>query len=240
MFQQLRLPAQSRILEVGCGPGALWKENLESIPSGWRMTLLGLSPGMLAEAESALSGISSQLTMRLGDASRLPFPPASFDALIANHMLYHVPDRPAALAEFHRVLAPEGLLLAATNGPGHLSELRDLERLARRGESLITGPEFDLTTGPAQLQPWFARVRVVRHPGRVTVTDAEVVLDYLRSLPGEPLGRAEAELVREIVNEAIGRVGCWQVQTEPGVLRGSRRARPRPGRDLPTGPPPPG
>ncbi|EQD42015.1 transcriptional regulator, partial [mine drainage metagenome] len=91
--QQLRLPAQSRILEAVCGPGALCKENRELIPNGWWMNLSDLSPGMLAEAEFALLGISSQLTMRLADASRLPFPPASFDAPIANHMLYHVPNR---------------------------------------------------------------------------------------------------------------------------------------------------
>ncbi|MHB8324550.1 MAG: class I SAM-dependent methyltransferase [Candidatus Dormibacteria bacterium] len=74
VFQQLRLPAQSRIMEIGCGPGALWQANLERIPCGWRVTLSDLSPGMLAEAESALLGISLQPTMRLDDARRLPVP----------------------------------------------------------------------------------------------------------------------------------------------------------------------
>ena len=40
------------------------------------------------------------------DLQALPFPEACFDAVIANHMLYHVPDRPRALAEVQRVLKP--------------------------------------------------------------------------------------------------------------------------------------
>ena len=228
VFQQLRLPAHSRILEVGCGPGALWGENLQLIPGGWRITLTDLSPGMLEEAERALSAISPQLTMQVADARELPFGAASFDAVIANHMLYHVPDRPAAVAEFHRVLAPGGLLLAATNGPGHLREMRELARLVHPADTGLAESEFDLATGPPQLQPWFSRMGVVRKPGWLAVTDAEPVLDYLGSLPGRPLGRAAAERVRKVVDEAISREGCWRVQTEAGVIRGRRRARLRP------------
>ena len=42
VFDQLELPPESRVLELGCGPGYLWQENLHRIPNGWRMTSDGL------------------------------------------------------------------------------------------------------------------------------------------------------------------------------------------------------
>ena len=55
--------------------------------------------------------------------SRLPFEADTFDAVVANHMLYHVPDRAQALAEMQRVLKPGGQVYLATNGLAHLREL---------------------------------------------------------------------------------------------------------------------
>ena len=46
----LKLPSSARILELGCGHGLLWKENVDRIPSGWMITLSDLSPGMLDAA----------------------------------------------------------------------------------------------------------------------------------------------------------------------------------------------
>ena len=43
----LTLPEDATVLELGCGPAYLWKENLGRIPSGWRITLSDLSSGML-------------------------------------------------------------------------------------------------------------------------------------------------------------------------------------------------
>src|SRR5690242_11207998 len=78
------LPAQARILELGCGDGALWKKNRDRTPAGWRVVLCDLSPGMLeATGELGFARVRA-------DAATLPFAPASFDAVIANHMLYHM------------------------------------------------------------------------------------------------------------------------------------------------------
>lgn len=225
VFQQLRLAPGSRILEVGGGRGSLWAENLSLIPGDWRITLTDLSPGMIREAAGALSALGSQLAVEVADAAALPYSDGSFDAVVANHMLYHVPDRAAAIAEFGRVLAPGGRLLAATNGAGHLRELRELERLIRPGSVIAPDSEFDLVNGPAQLQPWFTQVRVVRQPGWLAVTDAEPVLEYLSSLPGGRLGRLAARRVRQVVERAISRESCWRVTTESGVVRGRRRLR---------------
>src|SRR5262245_7631139 len=121
LFDQWVLPAASRILEVGCGPAYMWPQLLERIPPGWEVILSDISPGMVGQAREALAGVGPQFRFAQSDIQRLPWLEGTFDAVIANHMLYHVPDRPRALAEIRRVLKPGGKLYAATNGDSHMA-----------------------------------------------------------------------------------------------------------------------
>src|SRR5688572_32991799 len=50
VLDQVKMPPQGRVLELGCGPGWLWVENRERIPPGWEITLSDFSPGMIEEA----------------------------------------------------------------------------------------------------------------------------------------------------------------------------------------------
>src|SRR5437764_1240500 len=108
VFDQFKLPVDACILEIGCGYGGLWKANADRIPPNWRLALSDLSRGMLDEARASLTTVSTRFV--LADAQALPFRDAHFDAVIANHMLYHVPDLPRAFDEIRRVLAPIGKL----------------------------------------------------------------------------------------------------------------------------------
>ena len=92
-----KLPADAKILELGCGPGYLWKENISRIPAGWRITLSDLSSGMLDAAWRNLVVTGRAFKFEEIDAQSIPYPDETFDAVIANHMLYHVPDRRKAL-----------------------------------------------------------------------------------------------------------------------------------------------
>lgn len=47
VFDQFTLPPDARVLELGCGPGQLWVQNLDRLPSGWHMTLSDFSLGMV-------------------------------------------------------------------------------------------------------------------------------------------------------------------------------------------------
>ncbi|MEZ4608117.1 MAG: class I SAM-dependent methyltransferase [Deinococcales bacterium] len=66
------------------------------------------------------------------DAEEIPFADNSFDAVIANHMLYHVADRPKALGEIARVLKANGKLYATTVGERHMGELTVLVNAFRK------------------------------------------------------------------------------------------------------------
>ena len=121
VFDRIDLASEARILEIGCGPAELWAQNLDRIPAGWELTLADLSPGMVEKAREVLG---DRADYRVADIRELPFEDGSFDGVVANHMLYHVPDRPQALAEIRRVLGPAGRVFATTNGGEHLREIK--------------------------------------------------------------------------------------------------------------------
>lgn len=214
VLDRIAPPAGSRILEVGCGPAELWKMNLDRIDPSWRLTLVDQSAGMIGSARLVLGG---RAEYAVADVVELPFADESFDVVLANHMLYHVPDRPKAFAEIRRVLVSGGVFHAATNGAGHLDELG----------ALYDAPfhrhldAFGLESGPPQLAPFFVDVEVERLEGELRVTEVEPVLDYIRSSfvdRGQPLGEAA-----ETVSAAITRDGAFRIGTCAGLIR-CRRA----------------
>ena len=188
VFDNLDLPDGARILEIGCGPGLFWQKNAPRLPAGWDVTLADLSTGMLIDARQALSALGpARLSVgprfTTADARYLPWIDDQFDAVIANHMLYHVPDRPQALAEFRRVLRRDGRLYAATNGLAHLQEIFALvEDVFREGCSRGSGHQgFSLENGATQLQAHFSQVDLCRYEDHLAVTDPEAVVAFVRS-----------------------------------------------------------
>jgi ubiquinone/menaquinone biosynthesis C-methylase UbiE len=160
------LPNDARILELGSGRGTLWKENLSRIPSGWRVTLSDLSPGMLDSAKTNLEDVGREFEFKNMDAQAIPYPDNTFDGVVANHMLYHVPDRAKALAETHRVLKPGGRLFAATNGRGSMHALWDmLNSVAPSSADDFGRPAhlFSLESGEGELLEKFSTVTVDRY-----------------------------------------------------------------------------
>lgn len=203
----LKLPANARILELGCGPGLVWKENAGRIPAGWNIILSDLSPGMLDAAWRNLVVTGRAFKFEEIDAQSIPYPEEAFDAVIANHMLYHVPDRPKAIAEIQHVLKPAGHLFATTIGKNHLKEMADWLRQVSVGNTFESfGNPFTLENGLEQLQQFFSHVAVFRYPDELHVTEVEPIIDFIRSsihakeLSEEGLKRLQQELERQLAS----------------------------------------
>jgi 2-polyprenyl-3-methyl-5-hydroxy-6-metoxy-1,4-benzoquinol methylase len=184
IFDHFDPPKAANILDVGCGPGRLWEENLDRIPERWSMTLTDASPGMIAEAEGSL-GSDRRFAFRVGDVQHLLFRGESFDVVVANHMLYHVPDRPKALSEISRVLRPDGILYATTNGTRMHREMGWMQRLldpSRPTDAYFAAPlGFSLENGAEQLSPYFSDVTLWRYRDALAVTEVEPLVTYLLS-----------------------------------------------------------
>ncbi|HXT78937.1 MAG TPA: methyltransferase domain-containing protein [Acetobacteraceae bacterium] len=90
-----------RVLDVCCGPGFV---AAAAATRGASATGVDFSPAMLAVAEAR----HPQVPFDPGDAETLPYPPASFDAVVSNFGVHHVPRPGMALGSAHAVLRPGG------------------------------------------------------------------------------------------------------------------------------------
>ncbi len=204
------------VLEVGCGDGSMWREYSAGIPSGWRLTLTDLSPGMV---EAARGSLGQRATYAVADVQELPFEDASFDAAIANHVLFHVPDRRRALRELSRVLRPGGVLVGTMIGRDHFRELRGM--LGGR-ESVIwskSRERFGLETAREQLERVFADVEIEPFRDSLEVTEAEPFLRFVRSLDTPGLTEGHLDEMRKVVEREIATRGSFHVTKTSGRFR---------------------
>jgi SAM-dependent methyltransferase len=157
------------VLEVGCG----WGELAARLGSelGVRVVAVDSSPRMVELARER--GVDA----RVADVQALPFDDGSFDCVVANWMLYHVPDLDLGLGEIARVLRPGGRLVAATNGLRHLAELWSLVGRDRANER----PRFFAETAEPFLARHFRLVERLDVESPVTFVDAAAVRGYIAS-----------------------------------------------------------
>jgi SAM-dependent methyltransferase len=184
VFDQYELTARASVLELGCGPGDLWIENMDRIPKGWQLTLSDFSPGMLDQAQEKLSIFSHMNKFELIDAQAIPYEDDLFDIVIANHFLYHVPDRSKALSEIRRVLKPNGRFYATTVGANHMKELPELVARFDPENGVFLKSEdipFNMENGEAQIREYFSEVEERRHLDALFVSNAHVLVDYIFS-----------------------------------------------------------
>lgn len=201
----LTLPENAVILEVGSGPAYLWSHCADRIPGGWKITLSDLSPGMVDAAWRNLVVTGRPFKFEQIDAQSIPYPDSTFDAVIANHMLYHVPDRARAIREIRRVIKPGGRLFATTVGQHHLLELHKWLRHAHIDKSFEEfSRSFTLENGLEQLKPFFSQVTTSRYEDDLKVTEVEPVMAYIRSsiraseLSEDAILEIEGELEKEL------------------------------------------
>jgi SAM-dependent methyltransferase len=109
-----RLAAGERVLDLGSGAGTDSLVAAQMVGDQGHVTGIDMTPEMLAKARSAATAMGvSNVEFVEGEAERLPFPDASFDAVVSNGVIDLIPDKDAVFAELHRVLAPGGRMQIA-------------------------------------------------------------------------------------------------------------------------------
>lgn len=215
-----------RVLDVGCGNG-IYLRQLRAI--GVEAVGCDVSFGMLNAARATTD--PRQILVH-SDAQALPFADSSFDIIFAPHMLYHVPDRPRALAELRRVLRPGGRLVAVTNSAQHMRSLRslveDAVRVATPGWAMEDPSvrAFSMENGEAQLRTAFEHVESIdaTEAAPVVLTDARIAADYVASTEDHYQPETDrpwsdvVEDVRVAVQRQIDAVGSFQVQGRSGAF----------------------
>jgi SAM-dependent methyltransferase len=216
------------VLDVGSGPGRYYTALHARYPE-IEYYACDLYVGMVQTHPS-------KNTLALADAQRLPYPDATFDVVMANHMLFHVPDVERALRELRRVVKPGGLVMATTNS---IHTMPEFQALMRRAITLLSPPgtanvrvpgqhtdPFTLESGTRLFSRHFFAVVRYDLPRSLVFPSAEPALAYLNSTRSVreaelPQGVSWDEMMM-IVREQIGRLidhfGELTVNTLSGLL----------------------
>lgn len=219
-----------RVLDIGCGYGDYY-DRLHKQHPGINYHGIDLSEGMLAQHAAHAEG-----RLALADAVHLPYASGTFDVVMANHMLYHVPDIESALAEIKRVMKPGGVLTATTHSNQTMPELRMLIRraiiiLTRANPSTVRPPMavsdlFSLESGTRLLSRYFYGVcrfeiptTLVFHKERDFLTYLDNLRDLLElNLPPDVTWEAILDVLRDQVAQFIHQLGDMQVSRLAGLL----------------------
>lgn len=219
MMDLMAATSDAHVLELGSGTGLMWTSNYDRIPPRWSITISDLSPGMLRKAHENLAAVRRSFPMVQLDAQELPFLDDYFEMIVANYMLYHVADVSRTLIEIRRLLRPGGKLFAATFGSLHMREL-DQTTESVVGASLRHGDvRFGLENGYAAMARVFSEVEVFRYPDQLVVTEAQPLLDYLKSFtPGFQITDLQSIALKAIFESEIVCRSAFRITTDHGVL----------------------
>jgi SAM-dependent methyltransferase len=227
---RIEWPEGGDVLEVGCGSGALWVNIASQLPA-LRLTLTDLSDGMVEAASEAVGSLDGMdlVGARTCDVQDLPFPDEAFDVVVANHMLYHVPEPTRAVAEFARVLRPGGVLMAATNGPRHLDAVADLTRQALGWSPLdFVDRRFGKSNGGSILGTAFRSVEWQQHRSTMVCTDADDVFAFIASsAAGQDASPGQRHTLEDAIQARFREGGgALAITTEAGCFVARSPVRP--------------
>ena len=186
LFRQMPLKPGMKVLELGCGNGALWLENLSHIPSEISILLSDSSEGMVREVQHKLSE-DQRFSFQTIEMDHIPYPDQSFDLVISNHVLFYSNDLDQTLREIRRVLKPEGTFAASTYGAKHMKEITQMVQefnpeIRLAAENLYD--QFGLENGEAILKPYFGSVISRRYEDSIEISEADPLISYILSCHG--------------------------------------------------------
>lgn len=180
IISNYRIDKGMKVLELGCGTGDMWKNRESLIGDCSKLILSDFSEGMVGVAKENVGNYDNIEYMVL-DIQEIPYEDETFDIVIANMMLYHVPDIYRGLAEVRRVLKRDGSFYCATYGEhGIIEYLSNL--LAAYGVENNMNKNFTLQNGYEILSKSFLKVEKLEYVDSLAVTNIDDMVDYIYSL----------------------------------------------------------
>ena len=226
-----------RVLDIGCGSGAYVEPVCEWLTRGGRMLAGDVSRGMLRDV--AARSLPDCVDLLNADAMRIPLADGCCDVVLANHMLYHIPQMAVAVAEIQRVLRPGGHFVAATNARDAMQAL--IAEMEEAGHALgypVDIPpvparvRFTLENGWATLRPCFPGVAQDVVESALVFCEAAPAVAYIDSMrityePRLPDGLGWEVLIEQVerqIRAKIAAVGEYRVAKRAGVFVATRGA----------------
>jgi len=175
-----RIDKGASVLELGCGTGDMWKNRESLICSCSKIILSDFSEGMVATTKDNI-GSYDNIEYKVLDIQEIPYKDATFDIVIANMMLYHVPDIDKGLTEVRRVLKRGGRFYCATYGEHGIIEYLS-KIFSTYGVEDNINKNFTLQNGYKILSKTFSKVEKKEYIDSLAVTNIDDMVDYIYSL----------------------------------------------------------
>ncbi|MFR8318762.1 MAG: MerR family transcriptional regulator [Catenibacillus sp.] len=187
IYDKCSLKPGMKVLELGCGNGALWTENKKKLPEDISILLSDISEGMISDARRNIGPDDLRFSYRILDAHRLFLAPGCFDRIIANHVLFYCEDIPLVCSQAVRLLKPSGVFVCSTYGRSHMKEISALvaefdKRIVLSNRRLYE--QFGLENGEKVLRTYFGDVHCIRYEDSIEIDRAEPLIDYILSCHG--------------------------------------------------------
>lgn len=187
LFQQYPITSNMRVLELGCGDGTLWLNNLAHLPDDIGIILSDISTGMLGDARRTIGSDDIRFQFQAFDCHSLPFSDQTFDLIIANHLLFYCEDIHKVCSEVKRVLRPNGSFICSTYGTTHMQEISQLvhgfdEHITLSDDNLPR--RFGRENGYDILKEYFPCTTWESYEDYLLVTEPEPLISYVLSCHG--------------------------------------------------------
>ena len=218
IFSNYNIEPGMKILELGCGTGDMWKNREELIGRCSQIILSDFSSAMVEKAKENI-GKKTNIEYKIIDIQDIPYENDIFDVVIANMMLYHVPDINKGLKEVRRVLKPNGYFYCATYGEhGIIEYLSDL--LSEYGFADNTNKNFTLQNGSDILTKVFSDVKKLEYKDSLAVTNLDDIVEYIYSLSSmTSLSNIPKQTIKDMLEKKMEN-GVLNIPKEYGMFIG--------------------
>lgn len=217
------------ILEIGCGDGSFWKQNMTDEiceffkRNNVKIVLSDVSAGMLEDAKANLFKYEDLFEFVVADFEKLYFEDASFDVVIANHVLFYAKDVSQTIKEIRRIICADGIFVAGTYGEKHMKEIEIICKEFDENVSLSRlklYEKFGIENGETFLKKSFERVDYLEYKDWLEVTEAEPIVDYIFSCHGNQRKILEPKYDKFIsfIKKKLSKKGMIKISKQSGIF----------------------
>ncbi len=186
LYKNLNLKENQKVLEIGSGNAALWKENLDLLPNNIEITLSDISLGMLKNAKDNLKN-DKRFSYKIIDGNNINLKDEKYDLIIANHVLFYLKDIDKSLKDIKTLLKPNGTFICSTYSKIHMKEINDLVKEFDSRIELSKDKLYEIfgkENGQDILGKRFDDVKWIGYEDGLLVNDENILIQYILSCHG--------------------------------------------------------